>query len=343
MKKVVFLLFACVFILSGCKEKDQVFIYNWSEYMPDEVIKMFEKETGIKVVYSTYDSNELMYSKIKLQQGSGYDVIFPSSYFVSKMSKEGLLLELDHAQLPNIQYMSQDLLNQDYDKGATYSVPFMWGLSLLAYNKKFIPEGSVSKWADLWKAEYKGYVLLNNDPREVFQLALSILGYSCNSTNRKELEEAYELLKDLMPSVRVFNSDSPKQPFINEEVRIGLLWTGEIYRGMQANPNITYVFPEEGAIGWVDCMSIPKGAKNIENAHKFIDFIMRPDISALIAEKVGYSTPNTAAIALMSEEAQNNRLINPTEEDIKNTGFQDDVGDAVLIYEELWERLKTGR
>ncbi len=345
MKKLLTsILIASMALFAGCnKQKNELYIYNWTEYMPDEVIKQFEKETGIKVIYATFDSNELMYSKIKLQNGGGYDLIFPSSYYVSKMSREGLLLELDHSKLANLGNINHSLLNQSYDPDNKYSVPYMWGLSLLAYNDKYVDPATVKGWKDLWSPEYKGYVLLNNDVREVFQMALTTLGYPGNSTDPKQLEEAYLSLTTLMPNVRVFNSDSPKQPFINEEVRIGIMWSGEIYRAMNSNEHINYVFPEEGAIVWMDCMAMPKGAKNIDNAYKFMDFIMRPEIATLIYEDVGYSTPNKVAIDMMDEETKGNRLLNPTDEDLANAQFQDDIGEAVLVLEKYWERLKTGK
>ena len=345
MKKfAVILLMVIVLAFGGCtRNKNVLYVYNWSEYMPDSVIKDFEKETGIKVIYSTYDSNEIMYSKVKLQKGHGYDLILPSTYYVSKMAKEDLLLELDHSRLTNFNNIVPELLDQIYDKGNKYSIPYMWGVSLVAYNDKYAQPDTITSWGDLWRPEFAGYVLLNNDVREVFQMALVLLGYSGNSTNESEIEAAYNKLVELVPSVRIFNSDSPKQPFINEEVRIGLLWSGEAYRANTVNEHVRYVYPKEGAIVWMDCLSIPQGAQNVENAYKFIDYILRPEVALAIAEDVGYITPNQAALELMDEESKNNNLLNPNADDLKNAEFQDDIGDAVLIYEKYWERLKTGR
>ncbi len=345
MKKfLLLLLVGVIFVLGGCnKQKNELYVYNWTEYMPDSLIKDFEKETGIKVVYSTYDSNEMMYSKVKLQKGSGYDLIVPSTYYVSKMAKEGLLQEIDHSKLTNFNNIAPHLLDQTYDRGNKYSIPYMWGVSLVAYNDKYAQPGTITSWGDLWRPEFAGYVLLNNDVREVFQMALVLLGYSGNSTDEKEIEAAYGKLTELVPNVRIFNSDSPKQPFINEEVRIGLLWSGETYRAHAANEHIRYVYPKEGAIVWMDCMSIPQGAKNVENAYKFMDFILRADVALAISEDVGYSTPNQAALELMDEESRNDHLLNPTAEDLKGSEFQDDIGDAILIYEKYWEKLKTGK
>jgi spermidine/putrescine transport system substrate-binding protein len=340
MKKVLLLFCALCFIVSCNKNKNVVNVYNWTEYIPNEVISQFEKETGIKVIYSTYDSNELMYSKLKIAGGSGYDLVFPSTYFVSKMAKEGLLEELDHGKFTNTHHLNPALMNMSYDDGNKYSLPFLWGTTLIAYNEKYI-KGDITSWRDLWREEYKGYIILNNDVREVFQMALMLLGYSGNSSDEKEIEEAYNLLTTLVPSVRVFNSDSPKLPLINEEVRVGMVWNGEIYRAQLANPDIKFVIPKEGPLIWMDCMSIPKGAKNAENAYKFMDFILRPEISKILREDSGYISPNLTDLNSMSEALRTNSLLNPTEADLQGAEFQTDIGDAVLVLERYWEKLKT--
>ncbi|GAB7141016.1 spermidine/putrescine ABC transporter substrate-binding protein PotD [Deferribacterales bacterium RsTz2092] len=342
----VLLVALSVFALTSCgggkKDSKELYIYNWSEYMPDTIVKQFEQETGIKVIYSTYDSNELMYSKLKLQKGKGYDIVVPSSYYVSKMAKEGLLHEIDHSKLSNLKNMLQGVMNQPYDKGNRYSIPYLWGATIIGYNAKVIKR-EITSWDDLWLPEFKGKVMLPNDVREVFQMALITLGANPNSTNRADLERAFVKLQKLLPSVRVFNSDSQKQPFINNEVTIGLIWTGELDNAIKINRDIRAVFPKDGAILWVDCVSIPKGAENIENAYKFIDFLMRPEVAKVVAEEFSYSTPNKAALELMSPEVRGNRLMNPTEVDLRAASYQDDIGEAVIMYEEYWERLKTGK
>lgn len=340
MKRLLVLFFALFFIVSCNRNKNVLNVYNWTEYIPSEVISQFENETGIKVIYSTYDSNELMYSKLKIAGGSGYDLVFPSTYFVSKMAKEGLLEKLDHNKLPNINHLNPALMNMSFDEKNQYSLPFLWGTTLIAYNEKYI-KPDITSWRDLWREEYKGQIILNNDVREVFQMALILLGYSGNSSDEKEIEEAYNLLTSLVPNVRIFDSDSPKLPLINEEVRVGMVWNGEIYRAQLANPNIKYVIPKEGPLIWMDCMSIPKGAKNIENAHKFIDFLLSPEISKILREDSGYLTPNLTDLNSLPEALRANSLINPSAEDLQGAEFQTDIGDAVLVLEKFWEKLKT--
>ena len=242
---------------------EKLYIYNWTEYIPDAVLEQFTSETGIKVIYSTYESNETMYAKLKLIQGEGYDLVFPSTYFVSKMSKEGMLQPLNHALVPNIATLDKTLMDKEFDPGNVYSIPYMWGSTGIGVNADTIAAEEVNSWQDLWRKEYRGQVLLQDDMREVFHMALKIKGYSSNSRNPEEIKEAYELLKELMPNVLVFNSDSPRLPYLAGEVNVGMIWNGEAWMAQQENKAITYIYPSEGANFWVDSFVIPVGAKNV--------------------------------------------------------------------------------
>ena len=310
--------------------------------MPEEVIQMFQKETGIKVIYNTYDSNEALYAKVKLISGKGYDLIVPSTYYVSKMRKENLLHKIDKTKLTNFKNLEPSLLNKHYDPENQYSIPYLWGSTGISYNDKRV-KGTVDSWNDLWKPEYKGRVLMTDDVREVFQMALVLLGYSGNSTNEAEIKAAYEKLKTLMPSVRIFNSESPKVPYINGEVIIGMNWNGEAFLASEEMPSMRYVYPKEGVILWMDNFAIPKNAENINEAYAFINFILRPDISKIISEEIGYAIPNKAGIELLDDEIRDNPIIYPSQAIIEKGEFQEDVGDAILIYEKYWQMLKTGK
>lgn len=320
----------------------EVVVYNWTEYIPDEVLKQFEKETGIKVRYSTYDSNEAMYAKVKLTGGQDYDILVPSSYYINKMKQDDLIRELDLTKLSNFSKLDPKFLNQTFDPNNKYSIPFMWGSTGIAVNKKFIDPAKVSKWSDLWKKEYSGKVMLQNDMREVFQMALHTLGRPGNSTKEEDIKAAYEKLQELIPSVKLFNSDSPRTPFLMGEVHIGMIWAGEAYMAQAEDENIVYIYPTDGAILWGDHMVISKNAKNVENAYKFINFILRPDISAEISNYVGYSSPVLQAELepYLEEKAKISRLIFPNEADLKNSEWQVDVGDSLSIYTKYWEKLK---
>ena len=339
MKKLLLLLAMALGLHAADNE---LVVYNWSEYMPESVIESFEKETGIKVRYSTYDSNEAMYAKVKAAGTGNYDLIVPSTYFVNKMSREGLLAKIDKTKLKNYGNLDPKLLGKPYDPKNDYSVPYLWGSTGISYNAKVLGEGAVTSWADLWKPQFKGKLLLTDDLREVFGMALLTLGYSSNSTNEQEITAAYEKLKLLMPNVRVFNSESPKQVYMSGEVVAGMDFNGENYQANEEMPELRYVYPKEGVMVWVDSLVIPKNAKHMENALRFIDYLLRPDVAKTISEEIGYASPNAAAVKLLDKAVRDNRIIYPTEADLKNSEFQIDVGDSIRVYEKQWEKLKTG-
>ena len=324
-------------------EDKVIYFYNWSEYLPEAVMKQFTDETGIKIIYTTYDSNEALYAKIKLLGGEGYDLVVPSTYYVNKMSKEGLLSKLDLTKLTNFKNLDPQQLNKPFDPGNQFSIPYLWGSTGIIVNSAQIDPAKAVSWADLWKPEFKGKILLLNDVRDVFFMALRTLGYSGNSTNPEEIKKAYEKLALLAPSVRVFNSDTPRIPYISGEVSVGMIWNGEAFMAAQENKNFKYIYPKEGAILWMDNLSIPKKAKNVENAYKLMDFLLRPEIAKTISEEIGYASPNREAVKLLDKKVRENRTIYPNQKDLANADFQVDIGETITMYENYWEKLKTGR
>jgi spermidine/putrescine transport system substrate-binding protein len=320
----------------------KVVVYNWSEYIPEGVIERFTKETGIEVEYSNYESNEVMYSKIQLQKGKGYDIVVPSSYYINKMSKEGLLQKIDKNQLSQFKHMNRSLLNKPYDPGNQYSVPYLWGSTGIGFNATAVEPGTITRWADLWDPKWKGKLILTDDVREVFHMALKVNGHSANSTDPEEIRLAYEKLKELMPNVLLFNSDAPREPFMAGDVNLGMIWNGEVVMAQQEMPEIQYVYPAEGTIFWVDSFAIPVGSENTREAHKFIDFMLQPDIAKLCSEEIGYATPNLAAAKLLDEATRSNKTIFPDPDVFVKGEFQSNVGEALTIYNDYWEKLKTG-
>jgi spermidine/putrescine transport system substrate-binding protein len=344
MKRFLFSWVTVMLLAASAGAEDNVlYFYNWSEYLPESLIQQFTKETGIKVVYTTYDSNEALYAKIKLLAGEGYDLVVPSSYYVHKMSKEGLLLKLDHAKITNLKNLAPRHLNKPFDPENQYSIPYLWGSTGIIVNSAEINPTKITSWADLWKPEFKGKVLLLNDVRDVFYMALKVTGYSGNSTNPEEIQKAYEKLILLMPNVRLFNSDTPRIPYISGEVQLGMIWNGEAYMAQEENKKFKYIYPKEGAILWMDNLSIPKKAKNVDNAYKLMDFLLRPEIAKAISEEIGYASPNQEAVKLLDQEVQKNRTIYPNEKDLTGADFQVDIGETITVYEKYWEKLKTGR
>lgn len=344
MKKLLLALSMSVISINDAVGADKVlYFYNWSEYMPESVLEAFTEKTGIKVQQTTYDSNEAMYAKLRLLNDSNsYDLAIPSTYYVSKMRKEGLLYALDKSKLTHFVNYNTRLTNQDFDPDNKFSAPYLWGSTGIGVNTDAV-KISVTQWADLWKPQFKGRVMLTNDMREVFHVGLRVLGYSGNSTNPTEIEAAYNKLTSLLPNVRTYNSDAPRMPYIEGETDVGMIWNGEAFQALEDLPELTYVYPQEGAALWLDSFVIPKNAKHIDEAHAFINFVMQPEVSKQISEEIGYATPNQQAFLLMSANAQKNRSIYPQEADLKGAEFQLDVGEAITVYEKYWEKLKAGQ
>lgn len=317
----------------------QVVVYNWTEFIPQDVLQDFEKETGVKVVYSIFESNESMFAKVKMLQGKGYDVIFPSSYFVDLMRKEGLLHKLDHARLPNLKHLDPALLDQAYDPGNQYSIPYMWGSLGLAYNSKHIAKGTLTRWSQLLDPAYSGKILLINDLRDAFGIGLKACGYSLNSRNPEELEKAYAFLSELKKHIRVFDVETIKQNLITEEVWISPIWDGNYLVAKEENPALEYVFPEDGAVYWVDSFVISAGAEHVENAYLFVNYMLRPDVAARCMKEYRYISPNLAGQKLLPEGT----ILLPPAHLLAKAEFIGDVGEALAIYAKLWEQLKTGK
>lgn len=317
-------------------------VYNWSNYMPSEVLKEFTKETGIKVNYATYDSNETMYAKLKANPRSGYDIVVPSTYFVDRMRKQGMLRLLDKTKLTGLKNLNPALLNKLYDPGNRYSIPYFWSMTGIVINTKIPAFSSIQNWSDFWKPQYHNQLLLLDDVHEVFSIALLTLGYSPNSTNPEHIRQAYLKLKQLMPNVRLFNADGVKSLYIDEDLTLGMGWNGDIYQAAQENPALQWLYPKEGFVMSIDSLAIPIGVSHLNNAYRFINFILRPDIAKKISLATGYASPNLAAVKLMSKAVLTNPMVYPDQKTLRRSVVQTDVGDAEAVYQKYWELLKIG-
>ena len=328
--------------MARAEEEKVLNVYAWSEYIPQESINAFEQKYGIKIVYSTYDSNEDMYAKLKLLDGKGYDLIIPSTYFIDQMQQEGMLAKIDKSKLPNYKHIKKNLLGLEFDPNNDYSIPYLWGSSGILVNKKYIDPATVTSWADLARPEFKGRVLMPDDMRDSLGIALLALGYSSNSVKEDEIKAAYEWLVALKPNVRVFSSNNATQPMAVEETYIGSIWNGEAYLAWEENDNLEFIYPKEGGIVWVDSFVIPVGAEHPENAHKFIDFMLNAENGVLAVEEFKYSTASEAAQAELPEELKKSHVISPTEEDLKGSEITMNLGEATKIHEKYWEMFRTG-
>lgn len=281
---------------------DELYVFNWADYIPQEVLDKFEEETGVKVVYDTFSSNQEMLTKLK----SGtvkYDVIFPTDYFIEVLVEEGLVQELNLDNIPNFANIDDDLKDQSFDPGNKYSVPFMYGSIGIAYNKKYVEEPT--SWQDLWNPEYSGKVTLQETPLEVVSMALQMLGHDIHEPTDEQLEEAKQKLLELNESVLTYSA-TPSNLFVSEQAWIGFTYGDAAGKAHLENPDVSYVLPKEGGILWMDNMSIPTTSENKYTAEVFINFILDPEISKMITDYNPGSNPNAGARELMSEEELNN-------------------------------------
>ena len=351
LRKVVPAIMAVVVIAGGIfyssKEDlsgtNQVIVYNWGEYLDPEVITLFEKETGINVVYEEFETNEIMYPKV--QSGAiAYDVVCPSDYMIQRMIENDLLAELNFDNIPNVKNIGQEYFKQSrqFDSENKYSVPYCWGTVGILYNKTMVDE-PIDSWSVLWDEKYIDNILMQDSVRDAFAVALKYKGHSLNSTDLDELEEAKELLIEQKPLVQAYVIDQVRDKMIGNEAAIGVIYSGEAIYTQLENPNLEYVIPKEGSNVWIDSWVIPKNAKHKENAEAFINFLCRPDIAKMNFDYITYSTPNTAARELIEDPAiRNSKIAFPDASELERCEtfqFLGDKNDA--IYNKLWREIKS--
>ncbi len=351
LRKVVPAIMAVVVIAGGIfyssKEDlsgtNQVIVYNWGEYLDPEVITLFEKETGINVVYEEFETNEIMYPKV--QSGAiAYDVVCPSDYMIQRMIENDLLAELNFDNIPNVKNIGQEYFKQSrqFDSENKYSVPYCWGTVGILYNKTMVDE-PIDSWSVLWDEKYKDNILMQDSVRDAFGVTLKYLGYSLNSTDLDELTEARDLLIKQKPLVQAYVIDQVRDKMIGNEAAIGVIYSGEAIYTQMENPDLEYVIPEEGSNIWIDSWVIPKNAENKENAEKFINFLCRPEIALMNFEYITYSTPNSEARKLIEDEAiRNSEIAFPDLSKYDNLETFQYLGtEADQTYGELWNQVKS--
>lgn len=316
-------------------------LFSWADNFDPEVLADFEKKYNCKINYDVFANNEELLAKIQAG-GARYDVIQPSDYMVTTMLKLKLLEEMDLSKMPNTKHLIKDLQAPAYDPTGNHSVVYSWGITGIAYNKKFVKTPPTS-WRDLWNPAYKGRVVLLNDVREVISFAMKMNGYPLNSVDKNHLAVCMKDLKALAPNILAYDTDTIKQKFIAEEAWIGTMWSGDAYFSNKENSNIGFVVPKEGTGIWADCFAIPKGAKNKELAQQFINYLYEPKVSAKNYEYIGYNDPNLEAAPYHTEEFKNDPILKTARDYIGKSEWTDDVGDAIELYDRCWTELKTGK
>ena len=347
-----FLLTFLLLPLTGCGETESteadasnaVYVYNWGDYVDPDVLDMFEEETGIRVYLDEFDTNEDMYPKIA-SGASEYDVVCPSDYMIAKMIQNDLLQPLDYDLLPLAQeYTGQEYWEQAkaFDPGNRYTVPYCWGTIGIMYNRTMV-DRPVDSWDILWDPAYRDDILMQDSVRDTFMVALRRLGYSLNTTDPAQLEEAKQLLIEQKPLVQAYVVDEARDKLVAGESAMGVVFSGEALWMIQANDDLAYTVPKEGTNLWIDGWVIPKNARNVNNAHAFIDYMCRPDIAALNCEYLTYSTPNTGARDYIEDEdVLDSEELFPDLSRISYLEAYSYLGeDMDKLYSELWIQLKS--
>lgn len=364
MKKIFYVFAACIMIVCalafsafayeneeyyGTAKKGEVInVFNWGEYISDtyedgllDVNKEFEKLTGIKVNYVTFESNEDMYAKIK-NGGASYDIIIPSDYMIERMIAEGLLQEFDPNKLPNYHYIDEKYKGMYYDPDDSFSVPYNVGMVGLIYNTKMVDETPTS-WKIMWDEKYAGKILMIDNPRDAFAIPQKILGYSLNSTDEKELGDVAQMLIEQKPLLQSYVMDEIFNKMESGEAAMAPYYVGDYIIMNDVNPDLAFVYPEEGVNIFVDAICVPKTAQNVDAAMKYINFLLDPEIALSNAWYIGYASPNTAVLEDEDyAEMAENQYLYPDDEHMPNVEYFHNLPqETLLMFSDLWNDIKV--
>lgn len=339
MKKIILIivLILCV----GCNREDErvINVLNWSSYIPMDVIQDFEKETGIKVNYSTYSSNEECLAKVSSAKEGTYDLIFPSDYMIEIMKTRDLIENIDLTKLNNVNNINPKYLNLEFDPNNEYSLPFIAATTVIAVNRDKITD-EIDSYNDLLNSKYENEIVLIDDQRIIIGMALLANNYDMNSTNEEELNVAKEWLLNLKSNLKAYDSDSPKNFLITEEASIAVLWNAEAALAKEDNHNIEIIFPNEGIALSIDNFAIVKDAKHKDDTYLFIDYILRPEIMKRIVESYPYKNVNIETDKLLSNDYLLNDAANISDRNMENGFFVKNIGDKVKLYDKIWAYIK---
>jgi spermidine/putrescine-binding protein len=336
----------------------EVNLFVWTEYIPQDIIECFQEVYGITVNRDEYSSNEEMYAKISAGNTS-YDLVQPTDYIVSLMIRQGFLQKLDKSKLAIMDDFDPNYLNFAFDPGNEYTLPYQAGTDAIVVNTATVKNVPQS-WADLWNPIYAGKMVFLDDSRAVIGATLLTLGYDVNTQDEAQLEEAKNKLAELVPNIKLFDSDSPKTSLIAGDVDLGMTWTGEAFLAQLEVPTIEYIYPTEGAILWQDNYALPTGAPHPDAAYAWLNYSMQADVFWLMLRDFPYTNPSKAALdyagqsqikvkdadgnevtpAQLYEAYINSPITNTPPEAIQNGHRIDDVGDALPIYDRIWTEVR---
>lgn len=355
MKKILSVFLAIVIATSllslcGCSsDRITINVYSWGEYISDgsdgslDVIEEFTERTGIEVNYTTYSTNEELYAKLSAG-GSDYDVIIPSDYMIGKLINEGMLEKLDYSNIPNYADIDESFKGLNYDVNNEYTVPYMWGTVGIFYNKTMVDQADIDKmsWDILWNEKYSGKILMFDNARDSFAIALKKLGYSMNTTDENEIRAAYSALSEQKPLLQAYVMDQIFNKMANNEAALAPYYAGDYIMMSQDNENVGYFVPKEGTNRFVDAMCIPVGSKHKTEAEMFINFMCETEISVANSEYIGYSTPVKSALSQLDPAIAQNPIYYPSAEVLANTELYATLpAETYTLMEDLWIKLKA--
>lgn len=323
---------------SGCSSREKIYVFNCGDYIEPSVIELFEEAyPQYEIVYDTFDTNETMYQKL-VSTNIPYDVLIPSDYMIERLINEGRLMEIDMSKITNYDKIRDSLKAPPFDPEEKYAVPYMWGTLGIVYNKTRV-HGEIDSWNVLWDPQYKDEILMLDSVRDTMALSLIRLGYSMNTRNPDEINQAADELVRQKELTKQYGVDDIKNPMINGYYALCVEWSGDALWMMEQNEDLEYVIPKEGSNRWADSMVIPTSSKNYDGAIAFIDFMCSTEIAYLNSDYIAYSTPQNEALEMM-EDYVDNHVFNPSDEELENTDVFRDLGDALELYNTAWEKLR---
>ncbi|MBO5198464.1 MAG: spermidine/putrescine ABC transporter substrate-binding protein [Lachnospiraceae bacterium] len=343
MKRILVLILALALSISaftGCgKKTEELNLYTWAEYVPADVIADFEKDTGIRVNYTNFETNEEMLAKLSAADGGDYDLILASDYIIKIAADEGLLSELDTSKIPNWENIDPIYQGFFYDPEDKYTVPYAPGIPLIVYNPDKVSI-EIDGYEDLWDPSLVDQVGLMDTERVVTGITLKTLGASFNTEDLDLIRQAGEKLLELAPNIRMLHQDQTQNALIQGEINVAFLFTSQVALALQANPNFKVVYPKEGLGFGVDALFVPKNAPNKDNAHTFLNYILDGEVGARIATQTYYLCPNKVSYEYLPEEFHNSLMI--TTEDIPEGEFIQNISsEAEAVHNEIYTAFKA--
>ncbi|GAA1335175.1 polyamine ABC transporter substrate-binding protein [Saccharothrix algeriensis] len=324
---------------TNARDEPELNFYNWTDYIAPDTLSGFTAASGVRVTYDNFSTNDEMEAKIA-SGAAGYDLVVPSDNFVRRFLRAGLLMPLDHDLLPNLANLDKRFTEADYDPGNAHSVPWAWGTTGLAYSRSRLGDVTGFSAYDLAAAQGRSTIL--DEARDAMALGLLKAGHDPNTTDPRHLDEAVAVLLELKKRIGQITSDVI-EPLTGGQVPLAQAYSGDAFQAREANPDIAYAIPSEGGLSYVDLLCVPKDAPHAANAHRFIDYVLGPEVGAALANAVRYGSPNAAAKPLIDRELLDDPLVYPSDEQLAKLPFTKDLGgEAEARYADAWTRVKTG-